>query len=434
MLNKLLPFIRQHNMIVPGDTVICAVSGGADSVALLWAMYLLRDKLQICVEAAHFNHHLRGEESNRDAQFVNELCDRYDIPLHMGSGTVVAGKKGLEASARNARYAFFGELSGKIATAHTADDNAETVLMHMARGTGLKGLCGIMPVRDRVIRPMLSVTRKDVLTFLEEYHLPFVEDSTNGTDQFLRNRLRHHVMPCLHEENPRFAQAVSEMTMRLREDESYLNMQAQRARTNNVASLRELDVPIQKRVLRMLLEEFGVVEPAAEHIGLLTDVLYSQNQSEKANFPGNIQIGQVDGKLQKLKITGEFSISVIVPGTVELPEFGVRITCADQPIENGFSFVPSGTLVVRSRQAGDHMRLPGGTKSLKKLFIDKKIPAAYRNQIPVLADDLGVIAVWGLGANLDRLSTQAGSICASFETVKTKPEEREIWKEILKKF
>ena len=146
MQNKLCSFLREQKMVEPGDRIICAVSGGADSVALLFALYLLKDKLEIQLEAAHFNHHLRGEESDRDEAFVKDLCDRYDIPLHLGGAEVKARKKGLEAAARDARYAFLKSLDGKIATAHTADDNAETVLMHLIRGTGLKGLGGIMPI------------------------------------------------------------------------------------------------------------------------------------------------------------------------------------------------------------------------------------------------------------------------------------------------
>ena len=195
MLNKLLFFTRQQNLIFPGDHIICAVSGGADSVALLFSLYLLKEKLDFRLSAAHFNHNLRGEESNRDEQFVRDFCDRYDIPLMVGSSTVTSGKKGLEAAARDARYSYLRSLPGKIATAHTADDNAETVLLHLIRGTGLKGLGGITPISGNVIRPMLSVTRQDVENFLQDWSLPHIEDSSNHTDAFLRNRLRHHVMP-----------------------------------------------------------------------------------------------------------------------------------------------------------------------------------------------------------------------------------------------
>ena len=168
MLNELSRFLRQFQMVQPGDTVICALSGGADSVALTFGMYLLKEELGIRLEAAHFNHGLRGAESDGEEAFVREFCEGYKIPLHVGREAVVPGKKGLEAAAREARYRYFSTLDGKIATAHTADDNAETVLMHLTRGTGLKGLGGIAPVSGNLIRPMLSVTRKQVLEFAEE--------------------------------------------------------------------------------------------------------------------------------------------------------------------------------------------------------------------------------------------------------------------------
>ena len=240
MLNKLLSLIRQYDMVQPGDTVVCAVSGGADSTAMLFAMYLLREKLGITLEAAHFNHHLRGEESDRDEAFVRALCDRYDIPLHVGGGQVTAGAKGLEAAAREARYAFLTGLRGKIATAHTADDNAETVLMHIVRGTGLQGLGAICPLRGNLIRPMLLVTRAQVLSFLEEYHISYVTDSSNAADQFLRNRLRHHVMPLLAAENPRLAENLSEMALRLRRDEEVLSAMAAVGDDADVQTLRRM--------------------------------------------------------------------------------------------------------------------------------------------------------------------------------------------------
>lgn len=197
MLTELRRFARRYELLEPGDTVYCAVSGGPDSMALLWGLYLLREQMGITLRAAHFNHNLRGAESDRDEAFVRDFCARYDIPLAVASKQVLPGDKGLEAAAREARYGFFDTLPGKLATAHTANDNAETVLLHLVRGTGLKGLGGIAPVRGRIIRPMLTVTRRQVRDFLAENYIPFVEDSSNETDAFLRNRLRHGVMPLL---------------------------------------------------------------------------------------------------------------------------------------------------------------------------------------------------------------------------------------------
>ena len=207
MLSKLRAFVKQQNLISPGDQIVCAVSGGADSMALLFAMYLLKEEWNLQLSAVHFNHHLRATESDEDERFVRDFCEGYGIPLYVGSAQVKTGEKGLEAAARDARYAYFATLPGKIATAHTADDNAETMLMHLLRGTGLKGLGGIAPKRNNLIRPLLSVTRQEVLAFLEEYSLPYREDSSNATDLFLRNRIRHHVVPLLKSENPKFSAA-----------------------------------------------------------------------------------------------------------------------------------------------------------------------------------------------------------------------------------
>ncbi len=412
MLNKLLALVRRYDMVAPGDTVICAVSGGADSMALLWAMYLMREKLGITLEAAHFNHHLRGGESDRDESFVKDFCDGFGIPLHMGEAAVIPGKKGLEAAARDARYQFFSSLCGKIATAHTADDNAETVLMHMVRGTGLKGLGGITPVRGVFIRPMLLVTREEVLAFLEEYHIAFVTDSSNDTDLFLRNRLRHKVLPLLREENPRIAQKLSAMALRLREDEKALAFHAEEEKSLDVRKLRQLSPAVKSRVLGEILQDFGVIEPDAEHIALLDAVVTSDCPSASANFPGNVKIGRDYHLLEKIEEREPLCIELTRNGTTEIPELGLRVICREE--EDGM-FVPQGKLVLRSRQSGDTMRLSGGTKSLKKLYIDKKIPAHRRNSIPVIADDGGVLCVYGLGNNLDRV-TEGKGISVRFES------------------
>ena len=268
MLNKLEQFIRSHHLVDRGDTLVCAVSGGADSMALLTGMYLLRDKLGIILEAAHFNHCLRGEESDADEAFVVDYCNSLNIPVHICREQIIAGKKGLEAAAREARYAFFEKLSGKIATAHTADDNAETVLMHLIRGTGLKGLGGISPRRGKIIRPMLGITRPQVLAFLEEYCVSYRNDSSNDTDLFLRNRLRHHVLPLLREENPRLCENLSSMALRLRQDEEALQAYSKAEYPLSVSELLQKPAAVRIRILERFLKNAGVTEPEAEHLRL----------------------------------------------------------------------------------------------------------------------------------------------------------------------
>lgn len=406
MLNKLPAFIRKYTMLQPGDHVVCAVSGGADSMALLWAMYLLKEKLQITVSAAHFNHGLRGEESDRDEAFVRDFCSGYGIPFVCGHARVSAGKKGLEAAAREARYAFLQQLPGKVATAHTADDNAETVLMHLVRGTGLKGLGGITPVRENVIRPMLGLTRQDVLAFLQEYSIGYVTDSSNEEDDFLRNRLRHRVMPLLQAENPRFAENASAMALELRQDAATLEQLAGEV-LPSVPQLRDMPYSLQNRILSAFLKKNGVQEPERAHIDLARSLVYSENPSAKADFPGGITLGRNYNALQLVQQTAHWlAVELTIPGSVEL--HGYRITAARSEAavchRDHFTVVPVGKLFLRPRQPGDTMRLTGGTKSIKKLFIDQKIPAMLRETVPVLADDAGVLAVCGIGANLDRVA------------------------------
>ena len=422
MLNKLCSFIKKYNMLQPGDHVVCAVSGGADSVALLFAMWLLRDKLGITVSCAHFNHQLRGQESDRDEAFVREFCQMYDIELVVGSAQIVPGKKGLEAAARDARYSFLKQQSGKIATAHTANDNGETLLMHLVRGTGLKGLGAIAPVNDRLIRPMLGITRQQVLDFLEQYNLSYVTDSSNETDAFLRNRMRHHVMPVLEKENPSLAENLSALALRLREDEKILDAIAVAQFTDYVPDLREMPAALRNRILSRYLEENGVREPEAEHIALLDSLVFSDNPSAKASFPCGVTICRNYDRLEKLKENAYIPERELpCPGVVEISELGLRITCApaetiDQKIES-FVVAPVGTMVLRWKQPGDKIRLSGGTKSLKKLFVDSKVPVQQRMQIPVIADDKGILAVCGFGANLDRMATTLPAIQITVEKI-----------------
>lgn len=406
MESNVLAFLRRYDMVRPGDTVICAVSGGADSMALVWCMWMLRQKLGITVEAAHFNHHLRGEESHRDEEFVRKFCDFHDIPLHVGSGEIRPGKKGLEAAAREARYAFLRSLNGTIATAHTADDNAETVLLHLIRGSGLRGLGGITPKSDGLIRPMLDVTRAEVEAYLAENWISHVEDSSNGTDAFLRNRVRHGVMPLLKEENPSLAMNLSAMAQRLRQDEETLSRLASLLDPTDVTAMRKAEPALRRRAMERLLKESGLPEPAAPHIAQAEALAFSENPSAFAKFPRGVTL-----RRNYEKLLAEKELPELVPATLNIGErvilsTGVEVRCepADEGESTPDSFVvcTDGPITIRPRLPGDEITLPGGTKSLKKRFIDRKIPASERLRIPVAADEQGVLGVQGLGANLAR--------------------------------
>ena len=417
MLNKLRAFNREYALIAPGDRVTAAVSGGADSIALLFALYLLKDELEIELEAAHFNHHLRGDESDRDEAFVREFCCRYDIPLHVGSGVIVPGKKGLEAAARDARYAFLRALPGKVATAHTADDNAETVLMRMIRGTGLKGLGAIAPASGNVIRPMLTVTRAEVEKFLAEYALPHVEDSSNGSDTFLRNRVRRDIMPLLRAENPKIGENLSSMALLLRQDESCLQADIPDS-LPEVLELRAMEPALRRRALEQFLKHSGVKEPEQSHILQAEQLVFHRKPSARMQFPGGVTIGREYGRLVRIEDTaGIPETALAVPGTTQIGNLRFSCEAAADLDEKPDSFLvkPKGTLIIRSRRTGDEMRLSGGTKSLKKMYIDRKIPAARRAQLPVLADDRGVLAVFGLGADV---RFRAGTLPAVRVTLK----------------
>lgn len=401
MLNRMERFIRAEGMIPPGSRVLCALSGGADSVCLLGALYELREKLGFSLLAAHYNHNLRGEESLRDENFVRELLKtRFpDVELHISGGDVSARARemgtGLEETARELRYAFLRETarntgSDRIATAHTADDNAETVLLHLARGTGLQGLTGIAPVRGSIIRPLLTATRQDVEDFLSTNDLPHVEDSSNCDDYFARNRVRHQVIPVLEGLYPGFSRRLTENTAHLRADSLYLTTQAEiltahAAETEDGLSvsaslLAQAPDSIALRAVRQLLERLrgGDDTCAASHLEAVLSLCRSDSPSGKVHLPGG---------LLAFREYDALHLTTALPHRV----WDVEITpCVyEGQTQTGqelwLSLEKTPGLSVRTRQEGDTLKLPGRpTKSLKKWLIDLKIPRHGRDNLPVL--------------------------------------------------
>ena len=197
-------YLRKYDLLPRVGNVLCALSGGRDSVYLLHRLRKWQKEYGFRVFAAHFNHQLRGAESDRDEAFVRSLCEEWNVPLIAGAADVRSFAEergmGIEEAARTLRYDFLEETlreigGGVIATAHHADDLAETMLMNLVRGAGTKGLCGIPPKRGNIVRPILTVTRKEIDSYMLLHGLPYVEDSTNAHDDCTRNLLRHHVMP-----------------------------------------------------------------------------------------------------------------------------------------------------------------------------------------------------------------------------------------------
>ena len=216
-----IDFCEKYDMLPKSGIVLCAVSGGKDSMCLLEMLRGLAPVYGFELCCAHFNHKLRGKESDRDSAFVEAYCKERDIPCYVGSDDVSAYAEenglGIEEAARTLRYAFLEKTADEIgalciATAHTAPDNAETLLLNLVRGSGLKGLCGIPPVRGKIIRPLLQTTGEEVLKYLEEKGIPHVEDSTNETDDYTRNRLRHRVVPELRSLNEGLRKMLSALS------------------------------------------------------------------------------------------------------------------------------------------------------------------------------------------------------------------------------
>ena len=408
-LPKAEKLIREYDMFPAGTVVVCAVSGGADSMCLL---HYLSQRGDLTLHAAHFDHRLRGEESDRDAAFVRDWCERNHIPFHLGSGDVSAEakkrKKGVEETARALRYDFLSQLARElnahsVATAHNAGDNAETVLMHLLRGSGLQGLTGIAPRQGRYVRPLLTTPRSDIEVYLEKHHVGHVEDSTNADDAYTRNRVRHQLIPVLEELSPGFVDRMARIIPRLRADNDALDslarqsfLQAWRQGEDLVipASLIAQDpAPIALRTLRMLLGEANGRDCSAAHLEALYRLACSDDPSGQVSLPGGLTARrEYDGLILTREAPAK-PIAAFAPREGDNPVPGTAWTAVvEGPAWPG--------LVVRPRERGDALTLPGRPhKRLKELMIDQKLPRWERQRVPVAADGDGVLAVAGFGVN-----------------------------------
>ena len=434
MREKARAYIEQYAMLPPGSRVLCACSGGADSTALL---HLLHGLPQIALACAHFNHHLRGAESDRDEAFVRTLCRTLGVELICGGADVAAYAKekglGIEEAARTLRYAFLEETADtlpacRIATAHQAEDNAETLLLHLARGSGTRGMCGIPPVRGIIVRPLLGVTRREILDYLAENGLSYVTDGTNALDDCARNRIRHRVLPLLTEENPAAAEHICAFAELLRRDEEYLSACAEdfidasyRNGALPVGAFLALPESVGTRVLRQALGQLS-----RTHIEAVYALCRSEKGNGAADLPGRRVRRDGDRLLLEASETQPLVRRAVPEGETPLPELGLvirrRTVQKGEEIHNSFNTFffqcdsISDMITVASRAPGDSVRLLGRgcTKTLKKLFAEAKLPLDERARVPVLSDAQGVIAVYGFGI-AERCAAKQGEAAICIE-------------------
>ncbi len=380
-----------------GSTVYAGLSGGADSVCLLLLLKELCPQYGLSLEAIHIDHCLRGAESDRDREFCTELCRRENIPLTVFRVDVrsYSAEKGLstETAARELRYARFREAAGRsgyIATAHNLNDNAETVLLNMTRGTGLRGLCGIPPVRGNIIRPLLEISRAEIEDFLTERGQGYVTDSTNLTDDYSRNRIRHSVLPVLMSINSGLLGNIAAMTASLREDEYCL----ENIGGNDFAAVR-------KRRIAALFRENGITVNR-DRLERTDRVLTSGG---KAHICGDIYAFTENGILKTEEIIhDENAENFAVPlREGEIPFAGNRTVCVEKiKISGVHKYLTNdlidcdkiiGGAVLRTRREGDRIMLPGEDfhRKLRKLYNSRKVPPHRRDTAAVIADSEGII-------------------------------------------
>ncbi len=406
----------RFDLIPPDTRVLAALSGGADSVYLVSRL----KEAGVPVVCAHYNHCLRPT-ADRDEQFVRARCEAWGIPLVVGRGDVAAraAQRGmsLEECAREMRYAFLERTAleqgcALIATGHHAGDNAETVLMNLIRGSGLRGLCGIPPKRGSLIRPMLEVTREEIDQWLTARGIPHVEDETNGDDTFTRNKVRHRLMPLLEELNPRARAHITAAAARLREDEILLTRLAEELLTRceareeglaiPAADLAEAPRPLALRACGILSRRAGLGTQAAHLEGILA-LCRSDDPSASVDVPG----GSVWREYEFLVLghrdapAGE-TVPLEADGVTRWGRWRVEChpsTAPEKPYLNKNSYhLRPGEYTLRPRREGDKVKLgKRPEKTVKKLMIEEKIPAYRRESIPVLDGGGEAAAVGGFG-------------------------------------
>lgn len=407
-LDTLRDGLRRHASLVPGDTVLAAVSGGADSVALLVGLLELRESLQITVVAAHLDHRLRGAASAGDRAFVEDLARRFDVPCITDAADVPPGN--VEAEARRLRYAFLERAADAlgattIATAHTRDDQAETVFLRLLRGAGPRGLAGIRPRRGRIVRPLLRCERIQVRAFLVERDLAWRRDATNFDTAFERTRVRHGFLPALAREfNPRLSATLANLADLMREEDAVLDRLAAAGARNPalaIPMLEALERPLARRAVRLWWRRYGSPRRLGRaHVDAIVGLGLRASGGGEIAVPG----GMVVRLGRELRFSAErdggsgiaWELALAAGQAVDTPGgWTLRLDTlgrAAAPPPDAVTCVADADrvdhpLVVRNRRPGDRLRALGlaGHTSLKRLFSARAVPRHRRSDHPIVA-------------------------------------------------
>lgn len=414
-------FCRQ--MLPAEGTVLCAVSGGRDSMALLHILLRLAEGTGLAVAAAHFNHRLRPT-ADRDERFVRDWCGEHGVPFLAGSGDVrsCAGGTGVEDAARKLRYAFLEEAADRlgacrIATAHHRDDNAETVLLHLLRGTGLRGLCGIPPVRGRIIRPLLEISRGEIDAYVAENRIPYVEDETNGDTAYTRNRLRLEALPLLEEISPGCTGRIAAAGGLLREEEEHLQREADALLPAGDGREIVLPAPVLKR------QDTAMGRRLVRTMGLRLGVTLTRRQVEAVlrlstggmvSLPGGLCGVRLAHRLLLRKTEVLPPPLRLEPGRQRWGPWLVTLRQAQPPESWGPDTLAldaaAGELTVGAWDGTGRLAVENGSRTLKRLFLDCGISAQRRWEHPVLYAGGRPAAALGVAVDRD-LAPRAGRPC-----------------------
>ena len=390
------------------EDICVALSGGADSVCLLYILSELKSEFNFSLSAFHLNHMLRGKEADRDELFVKELCEEIGIPLIIERADIKSEaekrRESIELCARNVRYELLKKYSkGLVALAHTASDNLETVIYNLARGSGIKGLGGIPPVRDIFIRPLINCTRREVEEYLSERNISYVTDSSNLADDYTRNYIRHHIAPEVLKLNPSAEKTVAANCESLREDADFISGMATKiyciiAKEDSLDAdlLKEQHPAVVKRVLSMLYRENSGYGVDNLHINRMYEAL---TECKKVSLPKGFY-AECDGKILRIGKEAESLNQNVFETEIVYGDYKTDDNVYNLLLKNTIDCDKIvGELKIRTREDGDRIALAGRgcTKSLKKLFNELGIPSEQRVSLPIATDDEGIVWIYSVG-------------------------------------